>query len=309
MLSALGITTFDHHAHASCDPVINIVGRAYKAEYTARSRQFWEGADVWATAALDEWKTQIEASVREAANAGGYPAFEKWTEAFPATKTNLAEIMNVGEQLISSANLASEKAAATTSAVECFLQTTQPGSFSMQMSDADADTLTKDSKAKDIFQKALASTLGVGMDEISISAIYLNGTKVVRRLDPAPLEGPYAPSTTPCPECPSRAQATTLSCTGTNCGSIVKVEFVVTSTQTINTGLMTEETLQTNVQKEAKAVGLTTSLTGTAMTSNNEQTPNSDVSGAPKTMVITILSTTFLWSFGNNHQLVLRKQH
>lgn len=101
------------------------------------------------------------------------------------------------------------------------------GSFEMGMSKAQATALTSDPKAKEAFSKALATTIGVDTKLVTITAIYIDGKKVSRRLGTSSVPRRLA-------------------------DPVITVEYEVETEKLV---VVPVAALKTNVVKEAKAIG------------------------------------------------------
>jgi hypothetical protein len=119
------------------------------------------------------------------------------------------------------------------------------GSFSIRMSDVDANALATDKNAKGAFQAAFASTLGVKATDVLITAIYVDGVAVRRRLQHS---------------APPRELA-----------KVVKVDYQVQTTQGIDSSTIDAAKLKTNIQKEAGKIGHTVVITAVPTMSSHAQ--------------------------------------
>merc|ERR1711908_43350 len=99
------------------------------------------------------------------------------------------------------------------------------------MSKADAAALTAKPEAKAAFASAIAKTINVPVDDVTITAIYVDGVQVASR----------------------RLSATTETLAGTS-ESTVKVDWSVHAPAAIETAAMDATALKTNIEGEAQAV-------------------------------------------------------
>jgi len=106
---------------------------------------------------------------------------------------------------------------------------TTTGNFELKMTKDEANKLANDPKATEALAAALKKTIGADAISVTITAIYVDGVKVLgtRRL----------------------------------ADSTIKVEWAVVSAKAIAPEAIVAETLKTNVEAEAKAVGVTVVIT------------------------------------------------
>jgi hypothetical protein len=128
------------------------------------------------------------------------------------------------------------------------------GSFSFKMSVAHAKALCTDPKAKDVFAKALASSVGLDASSVKINAIYIDGAKVARRLSEFSLPRRLADSS-------------------------VKVDYEAITTKTIAKLTSGElSALGSGIKQQAKAVGIDVVIKG-SLTATDPVAATEPVSG------------------------------
>eukprot|EP00747_Dinoflagellata_sp_TGD_P120082 gnl/TRDRNA2_/TRDRNA2_173161_c1_seq9.p1 gnl/TRDRNA2_/TRDRNA2_173161_c1~~gnl/TRDRNA2_/TRDRNA2_173161_c1_seq9.p1 ORF type:complete len:350 (+),score=54.38 gnl/TRDRNA2_/TRDRNA2_173161_c1_seq9:89-1051(+) len=118
-----GVRTHLHHAsHPACDPVVNLMGRAWKKKYAERMTDFLRAAEEWGNDQLTAYILQIQDVVAEDATQGGYPKMTNWQKAIEGTKERFAEVVEFGRKLASAALDAhnEECSAPTCDALRCF---------------------------------------------------------------------------------------------------------------------------------------------------------------------------------------------
>lgn len=117
-----GVQTFAQHVHASCDPVLNLMARAWKTEYAERMTQFLNGALSWATQHIQKWRAQIRAAVEEDGKKGGFPSLYDWEGTLNGVNQRVHDLLKNGQRLACGAASAATQAGMppTSDALKCF---------------------------------------------------------------------------------------------------------------------------------------------------------------------------------------------